>query len=252
MIKNDKNATVSGTPGIQSIESISEKIAACQTSYDTLRLMREVATAYDFKYFAIGRLPHHEAATLARLYIINNWPPELIRDYDDLGLLGSSPLLETLKTSTKPISWLRIPTRNERPDSRVKIAAELFDKFDITYSILFPTQDLAGIRGAVSFSGSRGALNDTETLELAFFSNMVYEKATSLHASPYAPKQALSGRELECLQWTANGKTSGEIAALLGLSEHTVNHYLAGAGQKLGAVNRTHAVAMALRANLLG
>ena len=47
------------------------------------------------------------------------------------------------------------------------------------------------------------------------------------------------------------GKTSGEIAAILKLSGHTVNHYLSAACQKLGAVNRTHAVSKALRAGLI-
>lgn len=58
----------------------------------------------------------------------------------------------------------------------------------------------------------------------------------------------VTAREVECLMWTAKGKTSHEIAIIVGLSEHTINHYLATAGMKLGAVNRTQAVVKALLA----
>ncbi|MFP3803129.1 response regulator transcription factor, partial [Paraburkholderia sp. SIMBA_027] len=54
-----------------------------------------------------------------------------------------------------------------------------------------------------------------------------------------------------CLNWTAAGKTSAEIADILGLSEHTVNHYLNRATKKLDTVNRTQAVAKALRIGLI-
>ena len=50
---------------------------------------------------------------------------------------------------------------------------------------------------------------------------------------------------------TAAGKTSVEIAEILTLSEHTINHYLNRATKKLDAVNRTQAVAKALRLGLI-
>lgn len=61
----------------------------------------------------------------------------------------------------------------------------------------------------------------------------------------------LTVRETECLRWVAAGKTSGEIAQIAGLSEHTVNHYLAGSCRKLDAVNRIQAVVNAVRAGII-
>ena len=57
--------------------------------------------------------------------------------------------------------------------------------------------------------------------------------------------------ELECLRLTAAGRTSEDIARILGLSVHTANQYLTSAGVKLDAVNRMHAVAKAMRAGLI-
>ncbi len=61
----------------------------------------------------------------------------------------------------------------------------------------------------------------------------------------------LNKRELECLNWAAAGKTSGEIALIVTLSEHTVNHYLNSCCKKLDSVNRTQAVAKAVRLGIV-
>jgi DNA-binding CsgD family transcriptional regulator len=61
----------------------------------------------------------------------------------------------------------------------------------------------------------------------------------------------LTPRENACLQWAAAGKTVFETSVILGLSAHTVAQHLASAASRLGAVNKTHAVAKAARAGLI-
>ena len=61
----------------------------------------------------------------------------------------------------------------------------------------------------------------------------------------------LSQREVQCLSWTAQGKTSDEISTILGLSAHTVREYLKGAIKKMNAKNKTMAVAKAINSNLI-
>jgi DNA-binding CsgD family transcriptional regulator len=56
----------------------------------------------------------------------------------------------------------------------------------------------------------------------------------------------LSPREKECLAWAAQGKTYSEIGVLTGLAFGSVKSYLDGARHKLGAVNVTHGVALAI------
>lgn len=57
----------------------------------------------------------------------------------------------------------------------------------------------------------------------------------------------LTRREVECLGWAANGKSEWEISQILGISEHTSEKHLLSAKTKLGAANRVHAVAEAIR-----
>lgn len=62
---------------------------------------------------------------------------------------------------------------------------------------------------------------------------------------------AISSRELEVIRWSSEGKTSIEIAIILGLSEHTINSYTTKILQKLHVVNRAQMVAKAIRMGLI-
>ncbi|MBB4009253.1 transcriptional regulator VisR [Allorhizobium taibaishanense] len=69
----------------------------------------------------------------------------------------------------------------------------------------------------------------------------------SLSERKVAPSEALSDREIACLQLAGDGRISEEIADNLGLSVHTVNAYLGSATIKLDSVNRIQAIAKAIR-----
>jgi two-component system, NarL family, response regulator DegU len=61
----------------------------------------------------------------------------------------------------------------------------------------------------------------------------------------------LSRRELEVLRGLVTGATNAQIAARLGLSEHTVRNHVHSVTRKLGVANRTDAVATGLRRGLV-
>ncbi len=61
----------------------------------------------------------------------------------------------------------------------------------------------------------------------------------------------LTARESEVLRWVANGKSAREIGEILNIARRTVDEHVQTATRKLGAFNRTHAVAIALRDGLI-
>ena len=61
----------------------------------------------------------------------------------------------------------------------------------------------------------------------------------------------LTDREREVLTWVGRGKTSSEIATILGLSERTVNFHCDHAMKRLDVSNRAQAVAKAVSEQLL-
>ncbi|MBP1870857.1 DNA-binding CsgD family transcriptional regulator [Ensifer adhaerens] len=61
----------------------------------------------------------------------------------------------------------------------------------------------------------------------------------------------LTDRELECLFWIAEGKTSEEIAVILGISRNTINNYITSVMRKTATRTRSEAIAYAVRNNLV-
>lgn len=61
----------------------------------------------------------------------------------------------------------------------------------------------------------------------------------------------LSERELTVLRWTAAGRTSNRIAAILGISPRTVTFHITSALFKLDALNKTQAVVKAVMLGLI-
>ena len=61
----------------------------------------------------------------------------------------------------------------------------------------------------------------------------------------------LNDREVETLTWAARGKTSAEIAQILGLTKRTIDFHIDNARTKLGAATRTEAVIKAATGRLI-
>jgi len=61
----------------------------------------------------------------------------------------------------------------------------------------------------------------------------------------------LNEREVETLTWAARGKTSAEIAQILGLSKRTVDFHIDNAREKLGAATRVEAAIKAATGGLI-
>ena len=61
----------------------------------------------------------------------------------------------------------------------------------------------------------------------------------------------LTKREREALQWAAEGKNDWEIGEVMNISEHGADKHMRSIRAKLGAINRTQAVAEAIRRGLI-
>jgi DNA-binding response OmpR family regulator len=79
--------------------------------------------------------------------------------------------------------------------------------------------------------------------------------AARLRRTPRIDRQPmrtdLVQRELETLTWAARGKTSAEIATILGLSKRTVDFHIERARGKLGVATRVQAVMKATSGQLI-
>ena len=82
---------------------------------------------------------------------------------------------------------------------------------------------------------------------LHFVFNNIFNKMQSKSNSISV---TLTIREKEVLNWLKQGKSSWDMSIILDISERTVNYHVYNIMQKLGAINRPQAVAIATHLGL--
>jgi DNA-binding CsgD family transcriptional regulator len=110
--------------------------------------------------------------------------------------------------------------------------------------------------GEAAFFGmtpSKSAVADNDALrrQLRVLGRYFHEHILRLHGHHSEQQILLSARELDCLKWTAEGKTAWEASVILGITERTVRFHLNAAREKLQCATTTQAVAKAVRDNMI-
>lgn len=181
--------------------------------------------------------------------ISSNWAFDAVQEIGH-GLLG--------RLAEAPVSAMRCPQANiwhARSDQgraamlcrREIDALGQWDHLELSSSRLRAGTETYCI---VFSAGSVGALRG-EALPGALM-KLAYALSSLAHLlMPELPDDPLSERERECLYWVSEGKTTEEVATIVGVSGHTVNGYLAQAIRKLGCRNRPMAIAAAIRGGII-
>lgn len=228
-------------------QDIRSRLDRCTTQFDVFRLLRETTEHHAFSYFFILQVPDLEAPRFADMIIITSAPADLVQRYGHGGLLRNSPLAEALAGIGGPREHrLDEPTETYGSD-QIAALAQFTQEYGFNCWFITPVYHPDHGPAAVCFLGEHPPLDLAEAAELALVSHLAHHRLRLVSAKPAKANSPLTERERECLVWTSAGKTSVEIARILSLSEHTVNHYLNNAARKLDAVNRTQAVAFAIR-----
>jgi len=88
--------------------------------------------------------------------------------------------------------------------------------------------------------------------DFLLISHLVHQQAKRiLNSETDAPTAELSPREKEALIQLSQGQSRAEVANALHISENTLRAYIDSARHKLGAMNVTHAVALALARGII-
>jgi DNA-binding response OmpR family regulator len=92
----------------------------------------------------------------------------------------------------------------------------------------------------------------TKPIDFDVLATIVTARLAGVARNELWPKRIdLNDREVETLTWVARGKTSAEIAQILGLTKRTIDFHLDNARAKLGAATRTEAVIKAATGRLI-
>lgn len=204
--------------------------------------------AHEFALFLIGKPGEGRALTLL---FDTTYPRRSARTELIAAELGGRLARHALE-SPVPLCWM---PEDQRPGCAIATmlswAREISAPAGATTGIALPLHMECGSHGVLIYSGRDLSAEMDRIADIQGRANLLFPQAVALAGEGAASVPPVSKRELECLQYTAEGYTSEEIAALLGLSVHTANQYLATCARKLNAVNRMHAVAKAMRAGLI-
>ena len=171
-----------------------------------------------------------------------------------------SPIAAACRVSTQPFAWdAAVMAAAIEQTQRRAVDWPLTPMRGFFGGITVPIHLPRGRTGSVSWY-SRDPNVDTRATLAEFdvwiriaghrFMDLVYAVRAERAPAPSAPAQ-LSERELECLAWAAVGRTDAEIAALIFRSPTTARFHIDNAVRKLGARNRTQAVAIAAEIGLI-
>ena len=135
---------------------------------------------------------------------------------------------ETIRTLRKTAPGMGIVAHGERPERHLASAA---------------------LQAGASAYVARTA--DAEELAKAVWAALEMERFIDPAVPPSGSRGKLTRRQREILQLLADGGSTAAAAKDLGLSEETVKTHTKNVLARLGARNRTHAVAIALRECLI-
>jgi LuxR family transcriptional regulator len=217
-------------------------------SQDTLfQSIEASARALGFEHCAyVLRVP--VPVSNPRTVLLNNYPSLWQARYVEADYIRTDPTVLHGRRTQTPLVW------NVKVFEAVPGLWEEARSFGLRFGWAKSNLDANGVGGMLSLARSHDDLSEVEvadnSLKMCWLAHMAHLSLSRLMIASLADEApSLTDREVEVLKWTADGKTSGEIADILAVSDNTVNFHIKNAVAKLGTSNKT---AAAVRAAMLG
>ncbi|MBB5517808.1 helix-turn-helix transcriptional regulator [Amphiplicatus metriothermophilus] len=160
-----------------------------------------------------------------------------------------------IRRAARPVTYLREADLAGASPAERALAAEVNSAFGLKGWALAPVHDGARRLFALGWwertsQADARALWAAEGRSFVLAATYFCESIRALVAAE-ADAPRLSPREMECLLWAGAGKTTMEIADLLGVADGTVEEYFSRAAKKLGAATRAQACVKAVLRGLI-
>lgn len=203
--------------------------------------------AVPFDYIAISGLDVDHFRFGQGFSIDTDMPPAFLDAYDADGLYKTDPLLLAVKASKSTVRESEVYAEIEPPERLVYLQRT----FGIHNRTLIPILRNGVIYGAICVSRAT-PFEDGEMNFLSLMAEPIHTAVTKPLMDRFAAQQLrLSKGEVACLTQASLGLTSESIAVATGYQFDTVNAYIKSAVKKIGATNRTQAIAEAIRRHLI-
>ncbi|OUD10838.1 LuxR family transcriptional regulator [Marivivens niveibacter] len=181
--------------------------------------------------------------------VLTNQSPEYMKVFIDDGMYFHAPMVRWAMENSGACSWSWIRGAAERGELNDKeLEALAFNqKMGVTagYTISFHSMS-ARTKGAIALTAPSGtsqddvdAIWDEHGREIHLAANVAYLKLLTL---PNTHARQLTKRQREVLEWVGDGKTTQDIAQIMGLTPATVEKHLRLARESLDVDTTAQAV----------
>lgn len=250
-------------PGYVVDDTMARLTRASQTGRPLEWEMQEVVTGLGFDGFTYAMTSDAGPTRRdTRCFVWSTLSSDWVARYDERGYVEFDPAVTRSWNRSVPLVW---DSADYERDPRCSAYLADARRFGIAsgVSISFRDRDHGRIYVALNspVSPVRHArecaiaqrLGDIVLLALAFhecfMTHLVDHEPTQPNRAP--ARRALSRREAQCLELAAKGMTSVDIGIKLGIRPRTANFHFQNIAEKLHALNRNEAIALAIGHGLI-
>lgn len=219
------------------------------TAEDVYRELQHQTCQLEFDYYALC-VRHPVPFTRPKISLQTTYPQAWITHYQSENYFAIDPVLKPENFKQGHLPW---------NDALFSDTQTLWDaarshglRKGITQCCMLPNRALGFL--SVSRSNVRNVSFASDEVELKL-QLLVRESLSVLtrleNDMVTTPEMRFSKREKEILKWTAEGKTSSEIAMILSISENTVNFHQKNMQKKFNAPNKTQIACYAAAIGLI-
>ncbi|MDA3558031.1 MULTISPECIES: LuxR family transcriptional regulator [Acinetobacter] len=230
-------------------------LSASLNAKDTDQLFdiaKSISAQLGYGYCAYGM---HIPLSIAqpKTILLNNYPEEWQQRYAERHYIAIDPTVRHCLNSLKPLIWTSQTANKQLP-------RDFWDEaqsYGLNVGWSQSCRDLIGTQGMLTLARSADPISEQEqksqSTKIFWLAQMLHNSIAKIVNDRECAvlNLKLSTREKEVLRWSAEGKTSSEIALILSISERTVTFHVVNAMQKLNVNNKISAVIRAVMLGLL-
>jgi LuxR family quorum sensing-dependent transcriptional regulator len=214
-------------------------------------MFRDVASRFGFSSLGINDLPL--VGDGANPIILTESTPSNFREcYIAEGFYLVDHICARARMAREPFRYSEAPYPQTQATKHHRFMQAL-NTFGMGKGLVVPLGRPANIPACVWLAGEDPNLDDDAKQAMQLVALFATGMARVLSGPPDVGRRTfkLTGRECDVLTWAAQGKSAWEIGKILNITKRTVDEHMQNATRKLGALNRTHAIVIALRNQII-
>lgn len=234
---------------------LSDELECSETEEQLKIVCNKFCGAVGFEYYLYA-VCQVTSLSAPQIHSISNYPDDWFRMYFDEEMQKHDPVVKYCFENTTPIRWDKLVGMEQYFD---EVGVEIMRRageFGLVNGLSIPLKAPSGEVAIFSLATNNAEKIEERLLEVLPYAQLFGTRIFDIHSrlrQPMTEAKAyrLTARELECLFWACEGKTTWEISKIVDVTERTIIFHLASATKKLGATSRQHAVAKAIICGLI-